>query len=62
MNFKILKAKYPWSSYDEIDWLENNYVPGLGWMEATLKIDSKNPPNDFFEFGCLLIVSDCESN
>jgi hypothetical protein len=58
MNFKILKSEYPWSSYDEIDWLEKEYVPGLGWIKATLKIDCEKPPNDFFNLGGLSIVSD----
>ncbi len=52
MKFKILEQDCSWM----ID--SKEYLEGIGIAEATFVMSGKNPPNDFMEYGQLMLVSD----
>jgi hypothetical protein len=58
MNFKILEQDCSWMIESNLDLKSKEYLEGIGIAEATFMMSGKNPPNDFMEYGQLILVSD----
>jgi hypothetical protein len=57
MGFKILEQDCSWMINGNIKLESKEYVDGIGIAEATFKMIGENPPNDFIEYGLILVVS-----
>lgn len=58
MKFKILEQDCSWMIDSSLDIKSKEYLEGIGVAEATFVMSSRNPPNDFIEYGSFVLVSD----
>ena len=58
MKFKILEQDCSWMVDSNIDLISKEYLDGVGIVEATFTMTGKSTPNDFMEYGQIILVSD----
>jgi hypothetical protein len=58
MSFKILEQDCAWMVDGSINLKSQEYLDGIGIAEATFVMNSKNPPNDFMDYGLITLVSE----